>query len=292
MKSTGPMASVPSYADTPPFAVAVAGSTIPAELAVYVDVKPHVMAAASTEATESVTRAPGRSPLIRIVSGVSAAEVLGLTVSCKFPADAEMAARVGPAWEAGTARDARRAKTRMRLRAMSRFMRMPLPAPSGTNPAHDTSIVARFTSCSPQSRGVQAKAGVSKSGAVIAARGAGGPGPFLGLQVSASTTPRLYGRTCALPMNSRPHRCRGGHDALQAAPFPGTSITPTAAASTKATPPAQTAAPTSAVSWPRNARHRRSLLKSRYCPACLIPMPAYSNLERTTVGVGGQEAGR
>ena len=56
-------------------------STVPAEVAVYVEVEFHLMPSASTEVTVSVTSAPGCAPLIRMVSGASAAETLGVTVS-------------------------------------------------------------------------------------------------------------------------------------------------------------------------------------------------------------------
>jgi hypothetical protein len=82
MKSTGPIGSVPLYSEV---SGEVAGSTVPAELAVYVEVELHLIPAASTEVTVSVTLALGVAPLIRMVRGVSAAETLGLTVSCKPP---------------------------------------------------------------------------------------------------------------------------------------------------------------------------------------------------------------
>ena len=87
MKSTGPIGSVPVLGIVPgrePLAT-VAGSTVPAELATYIEDELHLIPAASTEVTESVDFVPGWSPLTRIVSGVSAAETLGLTVSCKPP---------------------------------------------------------------------------------------------------------------------------------------------------------------------------------------------------------------
>jgi hypothetical protein len=83
MKSMGPMGSVPWYSEV---SGEVAVSTVPAELAVYVEVEDHLMPAASTDLTVSVTLARGVSPDTRMLRGVSAAETLGLTVSCKPPA--------------------------------------------------------------------------------------------------------------------------------------------------------------------------------------------------------------
>jgi hypothetical protein len=127
MKSTGPIGSVPLYCEV---SGEVAGSTVPTELAVYVEVELHLIPAASTEVTVSVTLALGVAPLIWRVRGVSTADTLGLTVSCKPPAvavagmTATIAASTTPA---------------QTMRNTRRKVLKPMMAPSCSQPVREAS---------------------------------------------------------------------------------------------------------------------------------------------------------